>query len=49
MRLPAGKDGQLTADLKLISWIGLLMIEPLLWIVEAALVILLVFRLVRDR
>ena len=49
MRLPAGKDGQLTADLKLISWFGLLMIEPLLWIVEAALVILLVFRLVRDR
>ena len=49
MRLMAGKDGQHTADLKLISWIGLLMIEPLFRIVEAVLAIFLVVRLVRGR
>ena len=49
MELPPGKDMAVTPELNFITWVGLLMIEPLLWIVEAALAILLVFRLVRDR
>ena len=49
MELPPGKDGPVTPELKRISWIGLLMIEPLLWIIEAVLAILLTVRLVRGR
>ena len=49
MELMPGKDMAVTPELNFITWIGLLMIEPLLWIVEAALAILLTFRLVRDR
>jgi hypothetical protein len=49
MKLPPGKDGLRTPELQRISWIGLLMIEPLVWIIEAVLGILLVVRLVRGR
>ncbi len=49
MRLLPGKDMAVTPELNFITWIGLLMIEPLLWIVETALAILLMVKLVRDR
>ena len=49
MELPPGKDGPVTPELQHISWVGLLMIEPLAWIIEAVLAILLVVRLVRGR
>ena len=43
MRLPAGKDGAVTPELKFMTWIGLLMIEPLFWIIE----VVCIFRLIR--
>ena len=49
MRLMPGKDGPVTPELQHISWVGLLMIEPLAWIIEAVLAILLAVRLVRGR
>ena len=49
MELTPGKDMAVTPELQHISWVGLLMIEPLVWIIETVLAILLVFRLVRGR
>ena len=49
MELMPGKDMAVTPELQHISWVGLLMIEPLVWIIETVLAILLAVRLVRGR
>lgn len=49
MRLPAGKDGAVTPELKFMTWIGLLMIEPLFWVIEVVLVLRLIVKIVREK
>ncbi len=49
MKLSPGKDMAVTPALKLITWIGLLMIEPLFWAIEIGLVLLLIVKIVRGR
>ena len=49
MELPPGKDSPVTPELQHISWVGLLMIEPLVWIIEAVLGLILLVKIVRGK
>ena len=49
MKLVPGINAPRTADRKLIQWVGIWMIEPLIWIVEVILTLLLLYKILRDR
>jgi hypothetical protein len=49
MTLAPGIDMAETPELRLMSWIGLLMIEPLLWGIEIMLSLILIVKIVRGK
>lgn len=49
MQLVSGIDAPSTSERKLIQWIGILMIEPLIWIIEAMLTLVLLYKVLRNR
>ena len=49
MKLVSGIDAPSTSERKMIQWISILMIEPLIWIIEALLTLVLLYKILRNR